>query len=127
MTRTALILSLVASLLWPWAAAAATCAERHARADACCQTACACEPQQQEEAEPCGCCAKEAPTAPTERAPAAPATNAPELDRALDLAPTIDLAPTLRVTDAHAARDLARAPRAETGRSVLLRACRLRH
>ena len=127
LTHRALILSLIASLLWPWAVTAATCAQHATSASDCCTTRCCCE-QEADDADPCGCCAKEAPAVPVERAPAAPATsNAPDLDRALDLAPTIDLGTSLRAGSAPSVSPLARHALRDGGRRVLLQACRLRH
>lgn len=123
----AFILSLIASLLWPWAAAAATCAEHASRASDCCTTRCCCE-QEADDADPCGCCAEQAPSTPVERAPAAPASSAtPDLDRALDFAPAIDLGTSLRAGCAPAASRTAPRAHRDSGRRVLLQACRLRH
>lgn len=127
MARLAFILSLVTSLLWPTWALAASCHARSASTtSACCGTRCCCSGES-EDAAPCSCDADEAPSEPSDRAPATPAGSSVELDRVLDLAPvpTIDLgAPVVA-----SRRSTVAAPshRPESGRSVLLRACRLRH
>lgn len=124
-THRALILALIASLLWPWAAAAATCDRHAAKASDCCATSCCCEGEAAAAA--CGCCAEEAPAEAPERAPIAPATGSHEIDRVLDLAPTIDLRASGASTSTRDGLGASRVTLADGGRAVLRRGCRLRH
>ena len=118
----AIILSLIMSLLWPWAAASTCHAATSAKAvQSCCTERCCCESDA-----PCGCEADDAPAAPQDSAPATPDTARASLELALLASPKFSL-DLLAERPLDALRSTSAAPTSPCeGRAILLRACCLR-
>ena len=119
----AIILSLIMSLLWPWAAASTCHAATTAKAvQGCCSERCCCETQS-----PCECELDDAPAAPLDTAPATPDASRLSLDLALHDSPqpTFSLHAERAIAPARTAHAVITSPR--EGRAILLRACCLRH
>ena len=119
-THRALVLALIASLLWPWAAAA-TCTQYAATVSECCTSRCCCEGESEVS---CGCCAQQAPIEAPARAPPSASTA---IDLVLDLAPIIDLRVSSASISTQVSLASTRVACAEGGRAMLRRGCRLRH